>query len=208
MTRLRWTTALFLVGAISAILLFFFSRIEGFPEEVMYIYFPADYFWRELQNEAGKGILGKIIGNVAVFGLLAGAEGALIGLLLDLRTAGGQDILNRRVRHLRRGTEKMDLALQRRVQEILTKHDPAGLIKRGEEKGAYASQTKMILKRLTKLGNARKLRKFCRQQFRRQFGWRATAGFKEYDSLAEQIWLAYSRQQSPDRQELPVSKGL
>ena len=210
MLRLRWTTVLFIVGAISSILLYFACGIRGFPEEVMYIYFPADYFWHELQNEARDGILilRKIISNVAVFGLLAGVQGALIGLIMDLRTAGGKSILDHRVRHLRRGTEKIDVAFQRRVQEILTKHDPGGLIKRGEEKDAYATQTTMILKRITKLGSARSLRKFCHQQFRHQFGFRAAHSFKEYDSLASQIWTAYGRQQSPDRQELPVSKGL
>ncbi|MCK4850640.1 MAG: hypothetical protein KAT11_04770, partial [Phycisphaerae bacterium] len=80
MTRLRWTTALFLVGGISAILLHFISKVEGFPKEVMLVFRPADYVRQELQSEVGGGILGKIIGNVAFFGMLAAVQGALIGL--------------------------------------------------------------------------------------------------------------------------------
>jgi len=208
MTRLRWTTALFLVGGISAILLYFISEVKGFPQEVMLVFFPANYVWDELQKEASGGILGKIISNVAVFGLLAGAEGALLGLLLDFRTAGQRATLNLRVKRLRRGTDKMDLAFKRRVLEILTKHDPAGLIKAGSDNKAYTPQADMILRRLAKFGSSRKLREFCRQSFRREFGRRIAGKFKKYNSLAEQIWLAYHRQLSPAGHEAPVSKGL
>jgi len=209
MTRLRWTTALFLVGGISAVLLYFINKhVEGFPQEVMLVYFPANYVWDELQKEASGGILGKIISNVAVFGLLAGAEGALLGLLLDLRSAGQRVTLNVRVKRLRRGTNKMDLAFKRRVLEILTKHDPAGLIKAGSDNEAYTGQAEMILRKLAKFRSSRKLREFCRQSFRREFGRRVAGEFKKYNSLAEQIWLAYHRQLSPAGRDAPVSKGL
>ena len=209
MIRFRWMSVLFLVGGISAILLHFINKhVEGFPEEVMLVFLPADYFWHELQGEAGRGMLNKLVGNVAVFGILAGLEGALVGVILDLYSFSRQSALNRRVKYLRGGTDKMDLAFQRRVLEILTRHDPGGLIKRGAAKDSYASEAEMILKRLTKLGSPRGLRKFCRQRFRAKFGWRVAGNFKEYDSLAAQIWSAYGRQQSLDRQELSVSKGL
>ncbi len=207
MRRFRWTTVLFLVGGISAILLHFISRIEGFPEKVMYVFRPADYLWHELQNEAGRGILRKIIGNIAFFGMLAAAQGALIGLILDLYKASRRLALDQRVKHLRRGTDKIDLALRRRVLEILTKYDPAGLIKLGSAQDAYTSQVDMILARLNKLRSPQSLRKFCRQRFRRELG-RHAGKFKEYDSLAKEIWTAYRRQQSFDRREEPVSKGL
>ena len=102
----------------------------------------------------------------------------------------------------------MDRAFHRRVLEILAKHDPAGLIKGGQTKYAYASEAEMILSKLHKLRSARGLEKFCQQRFRQQFGRRATSGFKEYGSLAEDIWLAYSRQISVASGERPVSKGL
>lgn len=207
MTRFRWTTALFLVGGISAILLHFISKVEGFPEEVMYVFLPADYLWNELQNEVRGGVLGKIISNVAVFGILAAAQGALIGLILDLYQSSRRLSLDQRVKHLRRGTDKMDLALRRRVLEILTKYDPAGLIKLGSAQDAYTSQADMILARLNKLRSPQSLRKFCRQQFRRELG-RHAGKFKEYDSLAKEIWTAYRRQLSFARREGPVSKGL
>ncbi len=208
MTRLRWTTVLFLVGGISAILLHFISKVEGFPQEVMYVFLPADYVWDELKKEAGGGILGKIIGNVAVFGLLAGAQGALLGLLLDFRTAGQRATLNLRVKRLRRSTDTMDLAFKRRVLEILTKYDPAGLIKLGSDNDAYTPQADIILRKITKLGSARKLRKFCQQSFHREFGGRVAGKFKKYNSLSEQIWLAYRRQLSPTGQAPPTSEGL
>ncbi|MCK4850391.1 MAG: hypothetical protein KAT11_03515 [Phycisphaerae bacterium] len=207
MTRFRWTTALFLVGGISAILLHFISKVEGFPEEVMYVFLPADYLWRELQNEAGRGILRKIIGNVAFFGMLAAAQGALIGLILDLYKSSQRLALDQRVKHLRRGTDKIDLALRRRVLEILTKYDPAGLIKLGSAKDAYTSQADMILARMNKLRSPQSLRKFCRQRFRRELG-RQAGKFKEYDSLAKEIWTAYRQQLSLGKREAPVSKGL
>ncbi len=208
MRRFRWTTVLFLVGGISAILLHFINKhVEGFPEEVMLVFRPADYLWHELQNEAGRGILRKIIGNIAVFGMLAAAQGALIGLILDLYQSSRRLSLDQRVKHLRRGTDKMDLAFKRRVLEILTKYDPAGLIKLGSAQDAYTSQADMILARLNKLRSPQSLRKFCRQQFRRTLG-RHAGKFKEYDSLAKEIWTAYRRQLSFDRREGPVSKGL
>ncbi len=207
MIRFRWTTVLFLVGGISAILLHFISRVDGFPEEVMYVFLPADYLWNDLQGEVGRGILRKIIGNPAVFGMLAAAQGALIGLILDLYQSSRRLSLDQRVKHLRRGTDKIDLAVRRRVLEILTKYDPAGLIKLGSAQDAYTSQADMILARLNKLRSPQSLRKFCRQQFRRELG-RHAGKFKEYDSLAKEIWTAYQRQLSFDRHDGPVSKGL
>ena len=51
MRRFQWTTVLFLVGGVSAILLYFVDEnVRGFPEEVMYIFVPADYIWNELQT--------------------------------------------------------------------------------------------------------------------------------------------------------------
>ncbi len=207
MTRLRWTTALFLVGGISAILLHFISKVEGFPKEVMLVFRPADYVRQELQSEVGGGILGKIIGNVAFFGMLAAVQGALIGLILDLYKSSQRLALDQRVKHLRRGTDKIDLALRRRVLEILTKYDPAGLIKLGSAKDAYTSQADMILARMNKLRSPQSLRKFCRQRFRRELG-RQAGKFKEYDSLAKEIWTAYRQQLSLGKREAPVSKGL
>ena len=207
MARLRWTNTLFLVGSISAILLYFISRIEGFPEKAMLVFFPADYFWRELQSLAGRRIFGKIVSNVAVFGLLAGAEGALIGLMLDFYQASRRLSLDRRVKYLRRSEKKMDLAFKRRVQELLRKHDPAGLVKAGQVEKAYDSEADVILGRLRKLRSVRGLRKFCRRQFRREFGPQA-GEFKEYDSLAKEIWASYLRQRSGASREGPFSKGL
>ena len=207
MRHFRWTTVLFMVAGISAILLHFISRTQGFPQEVMYVFIPADYVWKELQNEVGKGILGNIISNVAVFGVLASVQGALIGLILDLYQNSRRVSLGQRVRNLRRDAKTMDLAFKRRVQEILTKYDPASLIKRGSEQDAYTSQTAMILARINKLRNPQSLRKFCQREFRKQLG-RHASKFRGYDSLAEEIWTAYRQQLSLDRHQGPIRQGL
>ncbi len=208
MRRFRWTTALFIVGGISAILLYIVKEnVRSFPEEVMHIFVLANYIWLELQKEAGRGVLRKIISNVAVFGVLAAAQGALIGLILDLYQSSRRATLNMRVKHLRRDTKTMDLAFQRRVQEILSKYDPAGLIKLGSEQDAYTSQATMILAKINKLRSPQSLRKFCRQKFKIQLG-RHAGKFKQYDSLAKDIWTAYRRQLSLDKQDGPLNQGL
>lgn len=207
MVRLKWTNTLFLTGSISAILLYFFSRIDGFPKEVMVVFFPADYFWLELRDAASRGMLRKVISNVAVFGLLAGAEGALIGLMLDFYQASRRLSLNRRVKYLRRSAGKMDLAFKRCVQELLTKHDPAGLVKAGQVEDAYGSEADVILVKLRRLRSGRGLGKFCRQHFRREFGSQVKK-FKEYDCLAKEIWASYLRHRSEAKREGPFTKGM
>ena len=208
MRRFQWTTVLFLFGGVSAILLFFVDEnVRGFPEEVMYIFVLAKYVWQELQYEIRGGLLGKLVSNVAVFGVLAAAQGALVGLILDLYRSSRRVSLDQRVRNLRRSASKMDLAFKRRVQEILVKHDPAGLIKLGADENAYTSQTNMILAKITKLRSPQSLQKFCQRGFSSQLG-RQAGKFKGYDSLAEEIWAAYLRQQSLDRGDGPVRQGL
>ncbi len=208
MRRFRWTTALFIVGGISAILLYLVKEnVKNFPEEVMYIFVLANYIWQELQNEIRGGFLGKLISNVAVFGVLAAAQGALIGLILDLYQSSQRASLNVRVKHLRRDTKTMDLAFRRRVQEILAKYDPASLIKLGSDQDAYTSQATMILAKINKLRSSQSLRKFCRREFRNQLG-RQAGKFKQYDSLAKDIWTAYRQQLALNKQAGPIRQGL
>ena len=133
MKRFQWTTALFLVCGISAVLLHFVRDVQGFPREVMYFFVLADYIWHELQREVSRGIARTIISNVAVFGILAAAQGALIGLILDLYRSSRRASLKERISRLGYNAQKTNLAFKRRVQEIVTRYDPAGLIKLGLE---------------------------------------------------------------------------
>ena len=49
MRRFRWTTALFIVGGISAILLYIVKEnVRSFPEEVMYLFVLDNYIWQAL----------------------------------------------------------------------------------------------------------------------------------------------------------------
>lgn len=208
MRRYRWTSILFIVGGVSAILLYLIKTgVRNFPEELMYPFFPADYIWNELQGEIRGGFFGKLISNVLVFGILAAAQGALTGLILDLYQRSRGASLDHRVKYLRRSAGKPDLAFQRSVLGILARYDPAGLIKLGLEQDAYTAQADMILTRINKLNGAHSLRKFCKREFRSKLGRRA-GKFKQYDSLAKEIWAAYGRQQSPERRSGPTGQGL
>lgn len=207
MKRFQWTTALFLVCGISAVLLHFVRDVQGFPREVMYFFVLADYIWHELQREVSRGIARTIISNVAVFGILAAAQGALIGLILDLYRSSRRASLKERISRLGYNAQKTNLAFKRRVQEIVTRYDPAGLIKLGLEQDAYAAQTDMILAKINKLRSPGKLEKFCRRVFGKQLG-RSAGKFKKYDSLANEIWTAYLQQQRPERRDAPVRQGL
>ncbi len=208
MRRYRWTNLLFIFGGVSSILLYLIQEnARSFPEEIMYIFLPADYLWNELQSEISGGFLGKVISNVAVFGILAAAQGALTGLILDLYNSSRSASLDHRVKYLRRSAEKMDIAFKRRVIEILTSYDPANLLKLGAEQDAYTAQADTILNKINHLQNHQSLRKFCKKEFKLQLG-RHAGKFKQYDALAKEIWTTYLRQKSLKRQEGPIGQGL
>ena len=203
MKKYRWTGVLFLIGAISAIILYFMSKLEDFPQQVMLVFWPAQYAWDELRGEFNVRIIRAIVGNVSVFGILAGLEGALAGLILDSYVASRRAALNWRLGRLPPRRAPLDLAMKRRVQEILAKYNPAGLSKEDTSGGGYAAQTKVIMAKLGKLGSPRKLSSFCRQEFPRQLGRKNTKAFKEYGPLAREIWKAYLRGQSEERRTPP-----
>jgi len=208
MFRYRWTGTLLLVGGISAILLCFISKVHGFPKDAMLVFWPANYVWHELQGEIQHYLLKRLVGNVAVFAVLAAAEGALAGMVLDFLIAARRVSLDLRVRRMRRDAQHRDPACKRRILEILTKYDPAGLAQSNAGQPAYHTQANAIMNNMSKLRGVKEVQRFCRQQLRRQFGSEALGKFDGYDPLATEIWQTYQRQQSTDRRPTPVSKGL
>lgn len=208
MLRARWTVIMLLVGGISAVLLNYFRQIPGFPQDVMLVFWPAEYVWNELKIEAYGNVLRPLAENVAVFAVLASLQGALVGFLLDTFVASRRGSLDARVRGLRHTKDRMDPGFRRRVLAILGKYDPAGLAESEAGRAVYEPQMDTILVRLRKMRGASDVQKFCRQQFRRDFGGRALRGFGEYDSMAKEIWNAYRKQRSAGRGTAPARRGL
>ena len=80
-----WMGTLVVIFAIGAVALCLLNdNVTGFPKEALWIFWPAQYVWIQLQHTVGKGAIGKVVSNVAVFGLLGGAEGGIVGVIVDL----------------------------------------------------------------------------------------------------------------------------
>lgn len=208
MLRPRWTLIFLLIGGISAVFLHYFSQIRGFPDEIRLVLWPADYVWSELKADVQDIPLRPLINNVGFFAFLASIQGALTGFLLDAFVASRRAALNVKVKHLRQHKHRLDPAFRRQVLDILGKYDPAGLVKSGSGRDGYEAQRDSILGRLRKMRSSSAIQKYCRQQFRKEFGWRTVRKFSQYDSLAEDIWQAYQRQHSAERHTAPVRRGL
>ena len=202
-----WMGTLVVIGAIGAVALHFLSGVRGFPEEVMLIFWPAEYVWTELQNAVGRGWIRGITSNVAFLGLLGGAEGGIVGVLVDLYFDYRRAVLRQKVKYLPYSKDLMDLAFRRRVQAIMAKYDPADLINSGSEED-YRPETELILSNLKKLGSARELHKFCRRSFQQHFSRDTARSFTEYESLADDIWADYQKLLSSPRRQPPVSTGM
>lgn len=203
-----WMGALVVIGAIGAVVLHLLSgNIRGFPDEVMLIFWPAEYVWTELQNAVGRGWIRKIVSNVAFLGLLGGAEGGILGVFVDLYFESRRAMLRRKVKYLPYSKDTIDLAFRRKVQEIMTKYDPGDLINSGSEED-YRPETELILANLKKLGSARELHKFCRRSFQQHFSRDTARAFGEYKSLANDIWGEYQKLLSSPRRQPPISTGM
>ena len=174
----------------------------------MLVFWPAEYVWTELKNEAAGNILKPLANNVAVFACLASLEGALVGFLLDCFVASRRVSLDEKVRGLRHKKDRMEPGFRRRVLAILGKYDPAGVAKSDSGREVYGPQMDTILVKLRKMRGASDVQKLCRQQFRKDFGWRAVRGFDEYNSMAKEIWNAYRKQRSSGQRTSPVRRGL
>ena len=209
MQHSRWISTLAIAGIIGAIVMNILSqRIRGFPQEAMLVFWPAEYVWGELKTEVGKGLLRTIVSNVAIFGLLGGVEGAIIGILIDLYTNFRQAALKRRVEYLPYSKDPINPAFRRRVLEVLVKYDPANLIESGSDEESYRPEAEIILTKLKNLGSAKNLQKFCQRQFRRHFGRDAVRTFDKYESLADNIWSDYEQLKASPRRPPPTSEGL
>ena len=208
MRRFRCMGTLFLVFGMAAVLLHILSGIRGFPQQIMLVFWPADYVRQQLRQELAQGVIRTVVSNVAVFGLLAGIEGGLLGLILDLYLSHRQEEIKRRVHGLGYARGPTDRAFTRRITEILAKYDPAGLLDSGSAEQGYGPEAKMILASLGKLRNAKALARFCQQRFRQAFGRKMVRAFHKYDSLAGDIWREYQRLLSSPRPRPPTSEGL
>ncbi|NIA07976.1 MAG: hypothetical protein GWP14_10170 [Actinobacteria bacterium] len=208
MRRYRYTLILALVAAVAAILLYVIKDTEGFPQSVMLVFWPADYVWQYLHTGIGKGVARTVIDNVAVFSILAGLEGALLGFLLDSLFAYRDAVLMRRVKFLYHDKDHIDLAFRRRVLEIIRKYDPAGLLTITTDEQVYSPEAELILANLKRLGSAKGLQKFCRQQFKHRYGRTAVSAFDKYEVLAGDIWAGYMQLHSSPRQAPPITPGV
>lgn len=197
-----------IIFAMAAIVVHFLSGIKGFPDEVMLILWPAEYVWLHLQAEVGSGFIKTILSNVAVFGLLGGVQGGIVGILVDFYKIYRRAALRRRVEYLPYSKDTMDLAFRRRVLEVLVKYDPAGLISSGSTGESYRPEAELILANLKNQDSAKDLQRFCRRHFKRHFSRETAHAFGKYDSLAGDIWTEYQRLRSSPRRLPPTSTGL
>jgi len=208
MRHSRWISTLAIAGIIGAIAMNFLSQLRGFPQEAMLVFWPAEYVWGELQNAVGRGLIKTIVSNVAVFGLLGGVEGAIIGILMDSYTDFRRAALRRRVKYLPYSKDPIDLAFRKRVLEVLVKYDPAHLIESGSEEESYRPEAEIILANLKNLGSTKNLQKFCQRRFQQHFGRDTVRTFDKYESLAGDIWGDYQRLLSAPRRTPPSSEGM
>ena len=174
----------------------------------MLVFWPADYLWQYLRIEVGKGAVRTIVSNVAVFAILAGLEGAIVGFLLDLFLRYRRLALRHRVKYLSYSKDHVDLSFRRRVLEILNKYDPASLLTIATDKDVYRPEAELILSNLKHLGSAKGLQNFCRRHFKRHFGRHAVSSFKGLQALSEDIWSGYKQVRSSPRQATPTSHGV
>ena len=207
MRKYRSTITLALAAGIASVLLYFMKGVDGFPQQIMLIFWPAQYVLDLLLLEVGKGTAGVIVGNVAVFAILAAIEGALVGFILDSFAAYRVAALTRRVKVMSYSKSPVDIAFRRRVLEVLAEYDPAGLLTITTDKQAYEPAVKMILGNRKRFHSAGGLKRFCRRTFRKLFGRHAVKGFDRYDDLAADIWTGYKQSRSAPRQAPPTSPG-
>ena len=207
MRKFRYTETLALVAAGAAVLLQLFKGIDGFPRQVALFFWPADYLWQYLRTEVAKGVIRTVVSNVAVFSILAALEGALLGFLLDSFLRYRRVILRRRVKYLSYSKDRVDLAFRRRVLEIVSKYDPAGLLTITTDGEIYRPEAELILGNLKHLGSAKGLQRFCRRHFKRHFGRRAVSAFDKYEDLSKDIWFGYKQLRSSPRQAPPSTPG-
>ena len=208
MRKYRCTITLALAAAIAAILLYFVKDINGFPARIMVIFWPADYVWRYLCIEVGRGYIRTVLGNIGFFSILAGLQGALVGFLLDSFFIYRVSSLVRRIKGMSYSKDPLDSAFRRRVLEILVEYDPAGLLTITTDKQTYKPTSELILKNLKRFDRVKDLRKFCQKQFQRDFGREALRDFDRYEALAADIWTGYKQVRSSPRQVPPSSHGL
>ena len=207
MRKYRYTLALALVAVGLAILFSSVRRMEGFPRELTLIFWPAEFAWQFLRNEVGKGTVRTVVSNVAVFSILAGLEGGLVGFLFDSFLHYRRVSLRHHVKYLSYSKDPVDLAFRRRVLEILCKYDPAGLLTVTTDQEVYRPEAELILSNLKHLSSAKGLQNFCRQHIQRHFGRSAARAFDSYEALARDIWSGYKQLRSSPRQVPPTSTG-
>lgn len=208
MRKFRCTETFALVAAGLAVLLQIFEQVDDFPRQIGLLFWPADFLWQYLRIEVGKGAIRTVVGNVAVFSILAALEGALLGFLLDLFLRYRRLNLRHRVKYLSYSKNPMDLAFRRRVLEIVSKYDPARLLTMTADEEVYRPEAELILGSLKHLGSAKGLQRFCQKNFKRHFGRRAVSAFDQYKALSKDIWAGYKQVRSAPRQAPPTTHGV
>ena len=208
MRRFSWMGTLIIIGTLGAIFLRSLKGPADFPRNLTLIFWPAEFLQFHLQNAVGKGAIKTVVSNVAVFGLLGGIQGGIVGLCLDVFFDRRRAALRRRVTYLSYSKDPVDLAFRRSVLAIICKYDPAGLLTITTDKEVYRPEAELVLANLQHLGSAKGLQKFCQSKFRRHFGRGTVRALSDYKGLAEDIWTAYKKLRSSPRQIPPATMGL
>ena len=208
MRKYRYTGSFALIAIVAAVFLYFLKGTEVFPRKILVIFWPAEFVQEQLRTEVGKGNIRNLLGNVSVFSILVGIEGAIVGFLLDSFVYFRRAALRRRVKYLSYSKDPVDLAFRRRVLELISKYDPAALFTITTDEDAYRPEAELILDNLKHMLTAGGLQRFCRRNFRRHFGRRAIKSFDRYDALARDIWSEYKQLRSSPRYAPPTTHGV
>ena len=203
-----WMGTLIIVGALGSIVFHSLGRIDGFPDELTLVFWPAEFLWLQLQTAVSKGAIKTVVSNIAVLGLLGGVQGGIVGILLDLFFDRRRAAIRRRLTYLSYSKDPVDLAFRRSVLEIICKYDPAGLLTITTDEEVYRPEAELLLANLKHLDSATGLQKFCQRKFRSHFSRDTVRDFKDYKALAEDIWTAYKKLRSSPRQIPPATMGL